>query len=107
MRIKAVIFLLAVSPTSAFALDQALHQSISHDGCIAANLPNDFCERVGTEAYNVDSYEWNRPEAHAQIADNGIASPCGAANLVLERERTLGSDIRTSLGQINSSNSQD
>src|SRR5439155_6515584 len=99
MRTKAVIFLLAASPTSAFALDQAVHQSISHDACVAAQLPQDFCERVGTEAYNVDSYEWSTPAAHAQIADDAIASPCTAANLVLERERTLGSDIRTSLGQ--------
>jgi hypothetical protein len=107
MRIKAVIVLLAASPTAAFALDQSVHQSISQDACTAAKLPQDFCERVGTEAYNVDSYEWSTPAAHSQIADDGIASPCTAANLVLDRVRTLGSDIRTSLGQINSANSED
>ncbi len=107
MRIKAVIFLLAASPTSAFALDQAVHQSISHDACIAAGLPQDFCERVGTEAYNVDSYEWATPSAHAQIADNALSNACGEANKVLERERTLGVDIRTSLGKVNSANTED
>ena len=85
-----VIFVLAASPTSAFALDQALHQTISHDGCIAANLPQDFCERVGTEAYNVDHYEWNSPEAHAQIGTGAIGTACTAANAALDRERILG-----------------
>jgi MYXO-CTERM domain-containing protein len=106
MRIKTVMFMLAVSPASAFALDQAVHQSISHDACRDAGLTQDFCERVGTEAYNVDSYEWSTPAAHSQIADDQLASPCTAANQVLERERTLGSDIRTSLGQLNSSNTE-
>lgn len=104
MRIKTVIFSLAAFPTSAFALDQAVHEQISHDACRAIGLPQDFCERVGTEAYNVDSYEWSRPEAHSQIADGGVA--CTAANLTLERERTLGIDIRQSLQKLPSANSE-
>src|SRR5438874_11683851 len=108
MRTSAVIFFLAAFPTSAFALDQAVHQSISHDACTAAGLPQDFCERVGTEAYNVDSYEWSHPEAHSQIADTGaISTACTAANAALERERTLGGDIRTSLAQLAGSPSED
>jgi len=108
MRTTVVTFLLVVSPSSAFALDQAVHQSISHDSCVSAGLPQDFCERVGTEAYNVDSYEWDTPEAHAQISDTGVNSTaCNAANGALDRERTLGSDIRKSLVQLASSNSED
>ena len=103
----AVIFFLAASGGSAFALDQSVHQSISHDRCVAANLPQDFCERVGTEAYNVDSYEWSHPEAHSQIGEGAIGTACTAANAVLDRERTLGSDLRTSLVQLSRSPSED
>ena len=107
MRTPAVIFLLAASGGPAFALDQSVHQSISHDRCIAAHLPQDFCERVGTEAYNVDSYEWSHPEAHSQIGEGAIGTACTAANAALDRERTLGSDIRTSLEQLAQSPSED
>src|SRR5262245_9017202 len=88
MRTAVVIIVMTVGSTSAWALDQSAHQAISHDACIAAGLPQDFCERVGTEAYNVDSYEWSKPEAHAQIADGDIA--CTWANAALDRERQLG-----------------
>jgi hypothetical protein len=108
MRTTAVILFLVATPTSAFALDQSVHESISHDSCVSAGLPQDFCERVGTEAYNVDSYEWDTPEAHAQISDTGTNSTaCNAANATLERARSLGSDIRASLVQLASGNSED
>jgi len=107
MRTPAVIFFLAASGGPAFALDQSVHQSISHDRCIAAHLPQDFCERVGTEAYNVDSYEWSHPEAHSQIGEGAIGTACTAANAALDRERMLGSDIRTSLEQLAQSPSED
>jgi len=103
--VVAVVFLAA--PSSAFALDQSVHQAISHDGCTAAGLPQDFCERVGTEAYNVDSYEWSPPEAHAQIGTGAIGTACTAANAALERERQLGADIRASLAQLAASPSED
>ena len=100
MRTTAVILLLLAAPAPAFALDQSVHEQISHDACAAAHLPQDFCERVGTEAYNVDSYEWGVPEAHAQIGEGAIGTACTAANAALERERTLGSDLRTSLQRL-------
>jgi MYXO-CTERM domain-containing protein len=105
MRTPTVIFLLVASAGPAFALDQSVHQTISHDSCRYAGLPQDFCERVGTEAYNVDSYEWNDPAAHAQMGDG--ASACSAANAALDRERTLGSDIRDSLYELAVSPSED
>jgi uncharacterized protein (TIGR03382 family) len=107
MRTRAVIVLLLLSPAPAFALDQSVHRQISHDGCIAAGIPQDFCERVGTEAYNVDSYEWSHPEAHSQIGEGAIGTACTAANAALERERELGSDIRTSLETLSGSPSED
>jgi len=107
MRTNAVIILLLSAPATAFALDQSVHQQISHDGCTAANLPQDFCERVGTEAYNVDSYGWSHPEAHAQIGEGAIGTACTAANAALERERMLGVDIRTSLQTLVGSPSED
>jgi MYXO-CTERM domain-containing protein len=97
----------AASSSSAFALDQSAHQAISHDNCVAAGLPQAFCERVGTEAYNVDSYEWSHPEAHSQIGEGAIGTACTAANAALDRERTLGSDIRNSLVQLAQSPSED
>src|SRR5262245_46459410 len=75
-RSVAVIVTIVTAPATAFALDQSVHQTISHDACTAAGLPQDFCERVGTEAYNVDSYEWSRPEAHAQIGAGAIGTAC-------------------------------
>jgi MYXO-CTERM domain-containing protein len=104
---STLVLVLVAVPSSAFALDQSVHQAISHDACVGAGLPQDFCERVGTEAYNVDSYEWSHPEAHAQIDDGAIGNACGAANAVLERERQLGADIRNSLGQLAGSPSED
>src|SRR5450432_3498784 len=98
MRSTLVLATLLAAPSSAFALDQSAHQEISQNACVAAGLPQGFCERVGTEAYNVDSYEWSHSEAHSQISDDGDNSvACNAANAVLERERSLGADIRSSL----------
>ena len=108
MRTTLVLAALVATPTSAFALDQSVHQEISQNACIAANLPKDFCERVATEAYNVDHYEWSRPEAHAQIADSGASgTACTAANATLERERLLGIDIRASLVTLSRGQSKD
>jgi hypothetical protein len=106
VRTTAVILLLLASGRPAFALDQSVHQSISHDTCVDAGLPQDFCERVGTEAYNVDSYEWQQPEAHAQMAD-GSTVVCEAAQAALDRERVLGADIRDSVVELAQSPSED
>ena len=107
MRKTLVVTALVAIPTSAFALDQSAHQAISEDACIAAQLPNDFCERVATEAYNVDHYEWSHPEAHAQIGEGAIGTACTAANAALERERMLGADIRASLATLSRGTSKD
>lgn len=107
MRTPTILLFLLATPSSAFALEQSAHQLISHDACIAAHLPQDFCERVGTEAYNVDSYEWSTPAAHSQMGEGAFDTACAAANASLERERSLGTDIRNSLVQLSSSSSED
>ena len=106
MRSIVLLATLVAAPTSAFALDQSAHQEISLNACVAANLPEDFCERVATEAYNVDHYEWSHPEAHSQIGTGAIGTACTAANATLERERQLGSDIRASLITLSRSPSE-
>ncbi|HEX7702364.1 MAG TPA: hypothetical protein VF403_16610, partial [Kofleriaceae bacterium] len=107
MRATIILATLVAVPTSAFALEQSAHQAISQDACMAANLPQDFCERVATEAYNVDHYEWSHPEAHSQIGDGAIGTACTAANAALERERILGADIRASLITLSRGASKD
>jgi MYXO-CTERM domain-containing protein len=105
MRTAVVIGFALAAAGPAHALDQSAHRQISQDACEAAGLPHDFCERVGTEAYDVDDYEWSHPEAHAQI---GIgATACGGVNATLERLRMLGSDIRTSLDTLAVASSED
>jgi len=105
VRTASVIAIVLGAAAPASALDQSAHEQISQDACDAAGLPHDFCERVGTAAYNVDDYEGSHPEAHAQI---GIgATTCGAVNATLERVRMLGSDIRTSLDQLAVASSED
>jgi hypothetical protein len=108
MRSFVVALAIVATPGSAFALAQAKHQEISRDACIAAGLTEEFCERVGSEAYDVDSYEWSTPEAHAQAADSGDnATTCNAVDATLERERWLASDIRASLAQLAAAPSSD
>lgn len=87
-----------VSGGAAHALEQAKHRAISQQYCAASGLPQKFCARVGNEAYNVDSNEWNDLAAHAQ-PDNGQA-PCDAANRAIERERRLGSEIRNGIAAL-------
>src|SRR5690349_8520413 len=103
MRALLVATVLA-TPASAYALNQNVHEQISHDGCVAVGLPDEFCERVGTEAYNVDAYEWRDPSAHAQIPNTG--NTCAAVNASLGRLQALGSDIRTSLARLAGAPSQ-
>lgn len=107
MRKLLLLASLVAAPTSAFALEQSDHQAFSEDACTAAGLPEDFCERVGTEAYNVDHYEWSHAEAHAQIGEGAIGTACTAANAALERVRMLGADIQTSLFALSSSPSNE
>ncbi|HEV7554807.1 MAG TPA: hypothetical protein VGO00_05080, partial [Kofleriaceae bacterium] len=107
MRKILVLASLVATPGSALALEQSDHQAISEDACTAAGLPEDFCERVGTEAYNVDHYEWSHPEAHAQIGVGALGTACTAANAALDRVRVLGADIQTSLFTLYGSPSND
>jgi MYXO-CTERM domain-containing protein len=85
------------SSSSSFGLEQSKHRAISRDACSAAGLPWGFCERVGTEAYNVDSYEWNDLSAHAQVDVKLGQDACTAANLTAGRVYWLGSDARQAL----------
>lgn len=79
-------------PAIAHALDQSKHRAVSRDACADADLPWNFCERVGIEAYNVDHFEWHDMAAHAQV-DAG-QSQCEAANLAADRVGTLGTELR-------------
>ncbi len=97
---SAVVSVLVLGASSAHALEQKKHRAISEGACLNVGLPDDFCERVGVEAYDVDSYEWNDLSAHAQIDVAAGQSRCSAANKALDRVRTLGSDIRASLGYL-------
>ena len=91
--LAAVVFAAATfTSASAFALEQSKHQQISRDACTAAALPEEFCERVGVEAFDVDAYEWNDVAAHAQV-DSGQTA-CEAANLAAGRVYGLGQDLR-------------
>lgn len=89
--------LLALAPLTASALEQPKHRALSRDACAAAGLPWDFCERVGTEAYNVDSYEWNDLSAHAQIDVGKGQTQCDGANAAAGRVRTIGGDLRNGI----------
>ena len=92
----AVVSFAAATFTSAssFALEQGRHQQISRDACTAAGLPEEFCERVGVESYNVDAYEWNDLAAHAQVDVSLGQTACQAANLAADRVFGLGQDLR-------------
>jgi MYXO-CTERM domain-containing protein len=82
--------LLASAP--AFALNQSEHRSISETACLDHGLDANFCELVGTTAYNVDASEWSDPAAHAQAAEG--QSKCAGANAAANRVATLTASIR-------------
>lgn len=86
-----------LASSSAFALEQAKHRAISRDACSAVGLPEDFCERVGVEAYDVDAYEWNDLSAHAQVDVELGQTACEAANLAADRVHGLAQDLRDGL----------
>src|SRR5690349_6867554 len=89
----------------ASALEQKKHRVISRDTCEQAGLPEEFCEKVGVEAYNTDANEWWDMAAHAQIDDGQTA--CQAADLALDRERTLGGQIHDDLVELSIESSSD
>jgi uncharacterized protein (TIGR03382 family) len=95
----AILVFAAATFTSApsFALEQFKHRQISRDACTAAGLPEDFCERVGVEAFDVDAYEWNDLAAHAQVDVSRGQTACEAANLAADRVYGLGRDLRDGL----------
>jgi MYXO-CTERM domain-containing protein len=87
----------------AWALKQSEHGRVTAAACARAGLPEDFCDRVTAETYDVDAWEWNDLAAHAQIDDNQTA--CQAANAARERLRTLGGDVRGLLQETANSSS--
>ena len=97
---KRSIFVLvaafALAPSTASALAQGKHRSLSVDACWKQKLPSAFCDAVGAAAYNVDAYEWDTLAAHGQ-PENG-QSKCQAANATVERIRTLAQDMRAIAG---------
>ncbi len=97
MRHPALVAALFVagSASPALALEQGTHKDISREACKALGLTNDFCDRVGVEAYNVDRWEWETMAAHAQIAPGQDA--CQGADSAVGRVAELGADIRNKL----------
>src|SRR5262249_9205434 len=89
---------LVLASGPAWALKQSEHSKITMAACANAGLPDEFCERVADEVYDVDAFEWNDLSAHAQI-DSGQTA-CDAANAARERLRVLGGDIRGLLSQL-------
>jgi MYXO-CTERM domain-containing protein len=97
MRIAPLLVLLGslLLPSTASALAQTQHKSISITACTAAGLPADFCDEVGAAAYNVDLYEWDLLAAHAQPEEG--QSQCDAAYAVTSRVQSLAKELRTLL----------
>jgi hypothetical protein len=91
MRALAAAVVTFVMATPAFALNQARHEQISHDSCVSAGLPEDFCERVGAAAHNVDNHEFDDLPAHAQMPEGWTA--CDAANASGRRVSDLGAEV--------------
>jgi MYXO-CTERM domain-containing protein len=78
--------------SSALALSQSKHRSLSWNACIAHHLDSDFCDEVGAAAYNVDHYEWDLMAAHAQPEVD--EAKCDAANKAVVRIRDLALEMR-------------
>lgn len=97
--------LLALAASPAHALEQKQHRVISRNACEDVGLPEEFCERVGVEAYDTDAYEWNDLAAHSQITDGQTA--CEAADAVLAREQMLAADMHDSLDELSWSSDPD
>ena len=83
---------------SAHALEQKVHRQVTEDACWDAGLPDEFCERLGVEAYDVDAYEWDDLTAHAQPFPG--QSACDGANATLDRVEWLGADVHDLLHQL-------
>jgi uncharacterized protein (TIGR03382 family) len=84
--------------TTAHALEQKVHRAITEDACMNAGLPDEFCERLGVEAYDVDAYEWDDLSAHAQ--PEAWQTSCQGANAALDRLEWLGADVHDRLADL-------
>ncbi|MCU1278294.1 MAG: hypothetical protein JWM53_1840 [bacterium] len=93
MRIEFTLALGALlTASTAHALNQSKHFDVTVQSCSAAGLPKAFCQRVGTEVYNVDANEFNDLSAHSQVPSGSTA--CDAANASLWRVFWLGGQLR-------------
>jgi hypothetical protein len=79
----------------AFALTQSTHEEIAITSCTNHGLPANFCKQLGSEAYNVDHYEFDDLSAHGQMEEGEDA--CDAADAVLRRIHDLGREIHGEL----------
>jgi MYXO-CTERM domain-containing protein len=104
MRLPLVALTLTIATGTAAALEQSAHRDISKGTCLAYGLPYEFCEQVGVETYNVDSYEWNDLSAHSQI-DSG-QTECQAANNALNRVRWLAGQMRATMWDLSFASSE-
>ena len=83
--------------TTESPLKTTAHQQISVADCESVGLGRSFCERVGAEAFDVDSREWDNLEAHAMPTLR--QSQCDAAAAVQGRLRRRGAEIRAILAK--------
>lgn len=88
----AAIVALCAAPRVASALSQSKHRDLSVSACWKHGLPSEFCEAVGTAAYNVDHHEWGTLAAHAQQEEG--QSKCQAVSSTLGRIRSLAQELR-------------
>jgi hypothetical protein len=87
--------------TTASALETKDHSKITGASCRANKLPEAFCARMESEAFNVDHNEWTDLSAHSQTEFG--QSTCDAAAAVQTRLHDLGGDVRTILSNADSS----
>jgi hypothetical protein len=90
--IGCFVLALCLMPTSASALTQSLHKSMTKSACTKAGLPSKFCDRVAVGAYNVDAFEASVIAAHSMRAQGQTI--CQAAEDVQARIQSLGFEIR-------------
>lgn len=86
-----LVFVTVLLASPAWALEQADHRDLSIAICLDAGLPEAFCERVGTEAHNVDRWEWETMAAHGQPEPG--QSACAGLQATADRVDMLGREL--------------
>jgi hypothetical protein len=85
------VLLIALAPSAAWALKPGKHRSLAEAACRDAQLPDDFCRRMGKQVYETDFSEWNDLSAHAQ-RERG-QDRCAAADAAIARVDRLAREV--------------